>query len=79
MRSVFITCNVRALRRECGAQAPGAPYTPGSYLRVRHSWKDGDKVVIDFPMALWASPLNDYHPVCQRMPYAPTRFGLPVV
>jgi DUF1680 family protein len=45
-----------------GAAVAGAPYTPESYLKVSHAWKDGDKVEIAFPMSLWTSPLNDKHP-----------------
>jgi DUF1680 family protein len=46
-----------------GAAVDGAPYTPQSYLRVSsHSWKDGDRIEIRFPMSLWTAPLNDYHP-----------------
>ena len=45
-----------------GVAVAGAPYTPESYLRVTHSWKDGDKVEVSFPMSLWANPLNDKNP-----------------
>eukprot|EP01046_Picozoa_sp_COSAG06_P019943 COSAG06_NODE_1440_length_9457_cov_4.634751_2_plen_106_part_00 len=45
-----------------GVAVAGAPYTPQSYLRVSHTWKDGDKIEISFPMSLWTAPLNDYHP-----------------
>ena len=46
-----------------GVAVAGAPYVPQSYLRVAsHSWKDGDRIEISFPMSLWTAPLNDYHP-----------------
>ena len=45
------------------AVGPGASLKPGSYLTVsRPSWADGDTIEVHFPLRLWSSPLNDYHP-----------------
>jgi DUF1680 family protein len=31
--------------------------SPGSYLAITRMWRDGDKVEVSLPMALWTSPL----------------------
>jgi len=41
----------------------GAPYSPGSYLKLSRTWKDGDVIEVSFPMHLWTEPLNDYHAI----------------
>ena len=60
--SLSFCCAQENLVSVNGVAVAGAPYTPQSYLRVSHSWKDGDKIEISFPMSLWTAPLNDYHP-----------------
>lgn len=34
----------------------------GKFYSLARTWADGDVVDVWFPLSLWASPLNDYHP-----------------
>ena len=42
---------------------PPRRYSPGSYLKLSRTWKDGDVIEVSFPMHLWTEPLNDYHAI----------------
>ncbi|MBI5769493.1 MAG: glycoside hydrolase family 127 protein [Verrucomicrobia bacterium] len=47
-----------------------APSTPSSYLEIAREWRDGDRVIVRFPMRLQAHPLPD-DPALVAFTYGP--------
>jgi DUF1680 family protein len=47
-----------------------ASASPGSYLTINRTWKNGDRVEMELPMQLWAEPMPD-DPKTQAFLYGP--------